>query len=105
MSQSNDKSLGTFIFNKKECEVPFPVINFNDKQQGMSFHLPELEDHWDERTDTSGSKINTVVLHWDVANSSKDCYNVLINRGLSVHLMLDRDGTVYQALDFAKRAW
>src|SRR5436190_22157171 len=96
---------GTFIFNGKEYNVPFPAINFNDKQRGMSFHLPKLENHWEERTDPSGSGINTIVLHWDVVNSSKNCYQVLIDRGLSVHLMIDRDGIVYQSLDFVKRAW
>ncbi|RIA97250.1 N-acetylmuramoyl-L-alanine amidase domain-containing protein [Glomus cerebriforme] len=102
---SNNKSSNSFIFNGKEYVVPFPVINFNDKQRGMSFHTPSLEDHWDERTDKSGSKINTIVLHWDVATSSSQCFQVLVNRGLSVHLMIDRDGTVYQALDLVKRAW
>ncbi|GBB97570.1 hypothetical protein RclHR1_03000013 [Rhizophagus clarus] len=101
----NNESTNTFIFNGKEYEVSFPVINFNDKQRGMSFHTPTLEDHWEERTDPTGSKINTIVLHWDVAYTSRKCFEVLINRGLSVHLMIDRDGTVYQSLDFAKRAW
>ena len=27
------------------------------------------------------------------------CYDVLVERGLSAHLMIDRDGTIYQALD------
>jgi hypothetical protein len=103
--RSNNESSNTFIFNGKEYEVPFPIVNFKDKQRGMSFHTPPLEDHWDERTDPTGSKINTIVLHWDVANSSKQCYDVLVNRGLSIHLMIDRDGTVYQSLDFVKRAW
>src|SRR5688572_1701784 len=101
----DNKPQGIFIFDKKEYEVQFPVINFNDKQRGMSFHTPELKDHWDERTDPSGSEINTIVLHWDVAYSSEGCYKTLVDRGLSIHLMIDRDGTVYQSLDFTKRAW
>jgi hypothetical protein len=27
------------------------------------------------------------------------CYDVLVERGLSAHLMIDRDGTIYQAMD------
>ena len=37
--------------------------------------------------------------HWDVCLSSKSCYNVLINRNLSVHFLIDNDGTIYQVMD------
>src|SRR5206468_1976010 len=34
------------------------------------------------------------------------CFNVLHDhRGLSVHFMLDLDGTIYQTLDLKERAW
>jgi hypothetical protein len=46
-------------------------------------------------------KINKFVLHHDECFSSLNCYNVLWTKGLSVHLMLDYDGTVYQACDLA----
>ena len=45
------------------------------------------------------------VLHYDVCGISKACFNVLHDqRGLSVHFMLDLDGTVYQTLDLKERA-
>jgi N-acetyl-anhydromuramyl-L-alanine amidase AmpD len=45
------------------------------------------------------------VLHYDVCGVSKVCYEVLLQRKLSVHFLLDVDGTLYQALDLADRAW
>ena len=39
------------------------------------------------------------VCHWDVCLSSKSCYKVLENRGLSVHFLIDNDGTIYQTMD------
>lgn len=39
------------------------------------------------------------VLHWDGCKSSRSCFEVLQQRGLSVQFMLDADGTVYQGLD------
>jgi hypothetical protein len=39
------------------------------------------------------------VLHWDGCKSSRSCYEVLLQRGLSVQFMLDADGTVYQGID------
>ena len=37
--------------------------------------------------------------HWDVCLSSKSCQKVLDNRGLSVHFLIDNDGTIYQTMD------
>lgn len=39
------------------------------------------------------------VCHWDVCLSSESCYRVLNNRGLSVHFLIDNDGTIYQTMD------
>ena len=39
------------------------------------------------------------VNHWDATLSSSHCARILNNRGLSVHFMIDNDGTILQALD------
>lgn len=49
--------------------------------------------------------VDQFVLHYDVCGISKVCFNVLHDhRGLSVHFMLDIDGTIYQTLDLKERA-
>ncbi len=49
--------------------------------------------------------VDQFVLHYDVCGLSKICFNVLQQqRGLSVHFLLDVDGTVYQTLDLQERA-
>jgi len=49
--------------------------------------------------------VDQFVLHFDVCGISKVCFNVLHDhRGLSVHFMLDLDGTIYQTLDLKERA-
>ena len=46
------------------------------------------------------------MLHYDVCGTSMRCFRVLHDiRGLSVHFMLDIDGTIYQTLDLKERAW
>ncbi len=51
-------------------------------------------------------KVDQFVLHFDVCGTSAQCFYVLHDRrGLSVHLMLDVDGTIYQTLDLKERAW
>lgn len=51
-------------------------------------------------------KVDQFVLHYDVCGIAQQCFNVLHDgRGLSVHFMLDIDGTIYQTLDLKERAW
>ncbi len=50
--------------------------------------------------------VDQFVLHFDASGTSKQCFNVLHDhRGLSVHFLLDLDGTLYQTLDLKERAW
>ncbi len=57
--------------------------------------LPKLADSVDQ-----------FVVHYDVSGTSRNCFRVLHDvRGLSVHFLLDVDGTIYQTLDVQERAW
>lgn len=50
--------------------------------------------------------VDQFVIHYDVCLTSEQCFNVLHDqRGLSVHFLLDVDGTIYQTLDLKERAW
>ena len=50
--------------------------------------------------------VDQFVIHYDVCGISRKCFQVLQDsRGLSVHFMLDIDGTIYQTLDLKERAW
>tara|TARA_Y100000310_G_scaffold229771_1_gene232200 strand:+ start:284 stop:1216 length:933 start_codon:yes stop_codon:yes gene_type:complete len=50
-------------------------------------------------------KIRYFVNHWDVCLSSTSCQRVLDKRGVSVHFLIDNDGTIYQTLDMQHAAW
>ena len=73
---------------------------------------------WDEKdgfksdkgcyTDLSGKedrKPTMFVNHWDVCLSSASCATVLNRRGISVHFLIDNDGTIFQMLDTQHKAW
>ncbi len=52
------------------------------------------------------SKVDQFVLHYDVCGVSKQCFRILHDvRGLSVHFMLDIDGTIYQTCDLKERTY
>jgi len=51
-------------------------------------------------------KVDQFVIHYDVCGTSAQCFFILHDvRDLSVHFMLDVDGTIYQTLDLKERAW
>jgi N-acetyl-anhydromuramyl-L-alanine amidase AmpD len=56
--------------------------------------------------DQARRAIDQFVIHYDVCGTSRTCFRVLHDqRGLSIHFMLDIDGTIYQTLDVKERAW
>ena len=66
-----------------------------EKVRGGGWDLPLLQ-----------SAVDQFVLHFDDCGTSRTCFDVLQDdRDLSVHFMLDLDGTIYQTLDLKERAW
>jgi N-acetylmuramoyl-L-alanine amidase len=50
--------------------------------------------------------VDQFVIHFDARGTSRRCFEVLHDlRGLSVHFLLDLDGTIYQTLDLKEGAW
>src|ERR1051325_3123416 len=50
--------------------------------------------------------IKQFVVHHDGCNSADMCFNVVQNeRGLSVHFLIDNDGTIFQTIDLAWMAY
>ena len=65
-----------------------------EKVRGGGWDLPELQDVVDQ-----------FVIHFDACGTSRKCFQVLHDeRDLSVHFMLDLDGTIYQTLDLKEGA-
>jgi N-acetylmuramoyl-L-alanine amidase len=66
-----------------------------ERVRGGGWDLPTLQ-----------KVVDQFVLHYDVCGTSRQCFKVLHDlRDLSVHFLLDLDGTVYQTLDLKERAW
>ncbi len=70
-----------------------------------------IDKRWLGRLDsfTSGfrtsNKIQYLVLHHTVSPTSQATFNALNSRGLSVHYILDKDGTLYYVVDERLTAW
>jgi N-acetyl-anhydromuramyl-L-alanine amidase AmpD len=71
------------------------TTNEVERVRGGGWDLPTLQ-----------RVVDQFVLHYDVCGTSRQCFKVLHDlRCLSVHFMLDLDGTIYQTLDVKERAW
>jgi len=67
-------------------------------------HVANRGNYYDY-TGRSKRGIRLFVNHWDVCLNSKSCNKVLNNRGISVHFLIDNDGTIYQTLDMQHGAF
>lgn len=71
------------------------TTNELERVRGGGWDLPTLQ-----------RVVDQFVIHFDVCGVSRQCFNILHDhRDLSVHFMLDLDGTLYQTLDLKERAW
>jgi N-acetyl-anhydromuramyl-L-alanine amidase AmpD len=71
------------------------TTNEIERLRGGGWDLPTLQ-----------KVVDQFVIHFDVCGTSRQCFNILQDhRDLSVHFMLDLDGTIYQTLDLKERAW
>lgn len=71
------------------------TTNELERVRGGGWDLPLLQ-----------RQVDQFVLHYDACGTSRQCFKVLHDlRCLSVHFLLDLDGTVYQTLDLKERGW
>lgn len=46
-----------------------------------------------------------IVIHYTAGGSAKSSIQAMESRGVSAHLVVDRDGSIFQTVDFNMRAW
>jgi N-acetyl-anhydromuramyl-L-alanine amidase AmpD len=79
-------------------------LRYTTRRGGLA---PRPEDGIDKQLDLPALQqiVHQFVLHFDVCGTSRQCFKVLQDvRNLSVHFLLDVDGTIYQTLDLRERA-
>lgn len=96
---------GSGITNAVQNRLISPQ-RYDERERGLSVN--ELDRVWGGGWDlpTLQRVVDQFVIHYDDAGTSRTCFKVLHDeRGLSVHFLLDLDGTIYQTLDLKERAW
>lgn len=97
-----EKNSSAIVHNGKFFPIEWPrVVLWSERPSG----LDAKEGTYSSYAGHPDRKPKFFVTHWDVCLSSKSCQRVLSKRGISVHFMIDNDGTIYQALDTQHAAW
>jgi len=81
------------ICNGKQVPIEWDEVILFDSSAGLSLPKNCYKRAKNERVPTM------FVSHWDACLSSKSCFNILKKRKLSVHFLIDNDGTIYQIMD------
>ena len=89
------------VYNGKFVPIKWHKVVLWSEEGGLAAKKGSYYDY----TGRSKRSIRLFVNHWDVCLSSKSCQSVLDRRGISVHFLIDNDGTIYQTLDMQHGAW
>lgn len=81
-----------------------PVASFDSRAKDAPLAEVTRGGNWN--LEQLRGQIDQIVLHYDASGTSRQCFRTLHDlRGLSIHFMIDLDGTIYQTLDVKERAW
>jgi hypothetical protein len=89
------------IHNDKQIPIEWDKVVLWNEKNGFEANRGCYTDY-SRRPDR---KPTMFVNHWDVCLNAETCATVLNRRGISVHFLIDNDGTIYQMLDTQHRAW
>ena len=99
VTESKDKQEGFIICDGKKKNIEWGKVVLFDEDDGLRLSSKNFKKFNGVRKPTM------FVVHWDVCLSSRSCFNILQNRGLSVHFLIDNDGTIFQIMDCNDIGW
>ena len=89
------------VCNSEPVEIDWPRVVLWDQDEGFKANPGGYYDY----SGKEDRKPTMFVNHWDVCLSAESCAKVLNKRGISVHFLIDNDGTIFQMLDTQHGAW
>ena len=88
------------------AETGEPGKRYRPGREPRDERLRALADYHGWTRELLSEQVELFVLHYDACGTSRGCFRVLQDeRKLSVHFLLDVDGTIYQTLDLREQAW
>lgn len=97
----NRKYSNYLVYNSNFIPIKWDKVVLWSEEGGLSAKPGNYYDY----TGRAKRNIRLFVNHWDVCLDSTRCNDVLNKRGISVHFLIDNDGTIFQTLDMQHGAW
>ena len=97
----NRKYSNYLVYNSNFIPIEWDKVVLWSEEGGLSAKPGNYYDY----TGRAKRNIRLFVNHWDVCLDSTRCNDVLNKRGISVHFLIDNDGTIFQTLDMQHGAW
>ncbi len=97
----DNDGLARIVYNGNEFPIEWDKTVLWTDKGGLMAKLGNYKSMAGQRI----RKPTQFVNHWDVCLSSKSCQRVLDRRGISVHFLIDNDGTIYQTMDLQHIGW
>jgi len=91
----------SIVYDGNHFRIEWPQVVLWSDQGGLKAPKGTYRSH----SGLKPRKPTMFVNHWDVCLSSRSCHKVLAKRGISVHFLIDNDGTIYQTMDMQHVAW
>tara|TARA_R110000824_G_scaffold51952_4_gene144468 strand:- start:8087 stop:8995 length:909 start_codon:yes stop_codon:yes gene_type:complete len=89
------------VYNSSFVPIEWDKVVLWSEQGGLSAKAGNYYDY----SGRPKRAIRLFVNHWDVCLNSHACNSVLNRRGISVHFLIDNDGTIYQTMDMQHGGW
>lgn len=94
-----EKDDANLVYRGNFIPIDWKKVVLWSEPDGLKINSSNYRPYFEKR------KINSFVNHWDVCLNSASCVRVLNRRGLSVHFVIDNDGTIYQLCDINHMAF
>lgn len=89
------------VYNENKYPIAWEKVILWDEHGGLKAKPGTYYD-WSKKPARAPMQF---VNHWDATLSSEACARIINKRGLSMHFLIDNDGTIYQMLDIQHVAW
>ena len=100
-NRCSTETKNVIVHNSQFYDIEWDKVILWDEPDGLKAKVGNYTDYSSKPDREPGMFVN----HWDVCLSSESCLKVLNKRGLSVHFLIDNDGTIFQTLDTQHNAW
>ena len=97
----SSRKTNCIVHNSNFVGIDWDKVILWDEPDGLA----AKKGNYSDRSGKPDRNPQMFVNHWDVCLSSESCADVLNRRGISVHFLIDNDGTIYQTLDTQHVAW